>query len=181
MRVAEEIRSLIVRLWKEGKSQRNIGEIVKKPRSTVQSIIKKYQTTKKIADKPRTGRPNEIQVLHRRAILRRVIQNPKISAPKLAGMLQNGYNLKVDSETIRITSRRAGYNGRVPLKKPYISKINKAKRLHFAKLYFNEPQTFWESVLFTDESNLMCFLQMEELKFGENQIKHLKNKTCVQR
>ena len=40
MRVAEKIRSLIVRLWK-GKSQRNIGEIVKKPHSTVQSIIKK--------------------------------------------------------------------------------------------------------------------------------------------
>ena len=56
MRVAEEIRSLIVRLWKEVKSQRNIGDIVKKPHSTVQSIIKKYQTTKKIADKPRTGR-----------------------------------------------------------------------------------------------------------------------------
>ena len=119
MRVAEEIRSLIVRLWKEGKSQRNIGEIVKKPRSIVQSIIKKYQTTEKIADTPRTGRPNKIQVLHRLAILRRVIQNPKISAPKLAGMLQNDY--------IRITLRRAGYNGRVPLKKPYISKVNKAK------------------------------------------------------
>ena len=57
MRVAEEVRSLIVRLWKGGKSQRNIGEIVKKSRSTVQSFIKKYQTTKKITDKPRTGRP----------------------------------------------------------------------------------------------------------------------------
>ena len=157
MRVAKEIQSLIVRLWKEGKSQRNIGEIVKKLRSTVQSIIKKYQTTKKIADKPRTGRPNKIQVLHRRAILRRVIQNPKISAPKLAGMLQNDYNLKVDPETIRTTLRRAGYNGRVPLKKPYISKVNKAKRLHFAKLYINEPQTFWESVLFTDESKFNVF------------------------
>ena len=157
MRVAEEIRSLIVRLWKEGKSQRNIGEIVKKPRSTVQSFIKKYQTTKKVADKPRTGRPNKIQVLHRRAILRRDIQNPKISAPKLAGMLQNDYNLKVDPETIRITLRRAGYNGRVPLKKPYISKVNKAKQLHFAKLYINEPQTFWESVLFTDESKFNVF------------------------
>ncbi|XP_004210735.2 uncharacterized protein LOC101237162 [Hydra vulgaris] len=141
MRFAEEIRSLIVRLWKERKSQRKIGEIVKKSRPTVQSIIKKYQTTKKIADKSRTGRPNKIQVLDRRAILRTVIQNPKISAPKLAGMLQNDDDLKVDPETVRITLRRAGYNSRVPLKKPFISKVNKGKRLHFTKLYINEPQT----------------------------------------
>ncbi|XP_012564968.1 uncharacterized protein LOC105849186 [Hydra vulgaris] len=108
MRVAEEIRLLIVRLWKEGKSQRKIGEIVKKSCATVQSIIKKYQTTKKITDKPRTGRPNKIQVLHRRVILRTVIQNLKISAPKLAGILQNDYNLKVDPKTVRITLRRTG-------------------------------------------------------------------------
>ena len=43
MRVAEEIRSHIVRLWKEGKSQQNIGETVKKSCAAVQSIFKKYQ------------------------------------------------------------------------------------------------------------------------------------------
>ena len=64
MRVAEEIRSLIVRLWKEGKSQRNTGEIVKKSHATVQSIIKKYQTTKKTADRPCTGHPRKIESLH---------------------------------------------------------------------------------------------------------------------
>ena len=76
-------------------------------------------------------------------------------------MLQNDYNLKVDPETVRITSRRAGYNGRVPLKKPYISKVNKAKHSHFAKL---KLQTFWESVLFSDESKFIVFSSDRRVK-----------------
>ena len=54
---------------KGGKSQQKIVEIVKKSYATVQSIIKKYQTTKKIADKPSTGCPKKIKSLHHQAIL----------------------------------------------------------------------------------------------------------------
>ena len=76
----------------------------------MQSIIKIYQTTNKIADKPHTGHPRKIEPLQ-----------------KLAGLLQNDYNLKVDPETVRIILRRAKCNGRVPLKKPNINKVNKSQ------------------------------------------------------
>ena len=36
--------------------------------------------------------------------------------------------------------------------KPFISEINKKKRLEFAKNHLDKPLDFWRSVLFTDES-----------------------------
>ena len=106
-----------MRLWKGGKSQRNTGELVKKSRATNHYLhYQEIPNYKKIAGKPRTGRPRKIESLHRRAFLRTIIQNPKISAANLSRMLQKDYSLKVDPETVRI-ALRAGYNSRVPLKK----------------------------------------------------------------
>lgn len=46
----------------------------------------------------------------------------------------------------------AGYSSRVPRKKPYISKVNKTKRLNYTKEHRNKSNDFWNRVVFTDES-----------------------------
>lgn len=39
----------------------------------------------------------------------------------------------------------------------YISAVNKQKRVEFASKYINEPENFWDDVIFTDESKYNIF------------------------
>ena len=47
--------------------------------------------------------------------------------------------------------------GRVAMRKPLLSKKNKANRPRFAKLNLNKPQDFWNNVLWTDETEVEMF------------------------
>jgi len=42
-------------------------------------------------------------------------------------------------------------------KKPFISEANRVKRLAFAKEYVNKPTSFWQTVIFSDESKYNLF------------------------
>lgn len=59
--------------------------------------------------------------------------------------------------TVRRVLNDNGLHGRVPRKKPHISAINKKKRLDFGKKYENHDKSFWETILFTDESKFEIF------------------------
>lgn len=53
--------------------------------------------------------------------------------------------------------RENDFHGRIPRKKPFISKINKQKKLNFAKKYVNKDEDFWKRVIFSDESKFNIF------------------------
>ena len=95
------IRRLIVDLRKYGHSIRKIAENVKKPHSSVQYVLERYNATKSLESGRRSGRPNILQSNHKRAVLRSVREDPKISAPKLAAMLEIDYGIKVVPQTIQ--------------------------------------------------------------------------------
>jgi len=157
MEIPIDIRKLVVQLREDGNSLRNIAQIIKKSHSSVQYIINRYNETGSFEDRKRTGRPQKLKSHQKRAILRQVVMEPKISAPKLAGMIDTDYNIRVVPQTIRNVIRNAGYKGCVARKKPFISKINKKKRLDFAKSHINKVNDFWKSVLFSDESKFNIF------------------------
>lgn len=48
--------------------------------------------------------------------------------------------------------KKAGYYGRSARKKPYISSVNRKKRLDFAQKHIDKPLSFWETILFSDKS-----------------------------
>ena len=43
---------------------------------------------------------------------------------------------------------KRNYNGRVTRKKPYISKVNRQKRIEFAKAFENFDESFWGKMLY---------------------------------
>lgn len=51
----------------------------------------------------------------------------------------------------------AGICGRSPRKKPFISEANRVKRLEFAREYINKSRSFWQTVIFSDESKYNLF------------------------
>ncbi|GFX14327.1 transposable element Tc1 transposase [Trichonephila clavipes] len=87
-----------------------------------------------------------------RRVIHQVKIDPKISAPKIAASTSNTF-----AEAVRKVLRKAGYNGRVARKKPFIGKRNRVKRLKFAKEHILKPQQFWNEVIFSDESKFNIF------------------------
>jgi len=157
MEIPISVCKLAVQLREDGYSLKNIAQTIKKPHSTVQYIINRYNETGSFEDRKRTGRPQKLKSNQKRDILRTVVMEPKISATKLAGMIDTDYNIKVVPQTICNVIRIAGYKGCVTRKKPFISKISKKKRLDFVKAHINKGIDFWKSVLFSDESKFNIF------------------------
>ncbi|GFV61701.1 transposable element Tc1 transposase [Trichonephila clavipes] len=78
-------------------------------------------------------------------------KNPKISAPKLTTDVKNNFAKSCNPETIRVL-RKAGYHGRNMRRKPFVSKVNRKKRIDFAKANEKQDRNFWNSGIFSDES-----------------------------
>lgn len=55
------------------------------------------------------------------------------------------------------TLNQAELNGQRPRKKPLLKKRHKKERLIFAKEYLYKSQSFWENVLWTDETKIELF------------------------
>lgn len=157
MEVPTEIRALIIRLREEGQSFRKIAKTVNKSHATVQYIVNRQKEIETLSNRPRSGRPRKLDSNQRRAILRTVVENPMTSAPKLAGMVNKDYGVNVVPQTVRNVLKRFGYNGCTPRHKPFISAVNKRKRLDFAKSHVDKPTSFWNSVIFSDESKFNVF------------------------
>lgn len=150
-------RNIVINLFKQQKSQREIAEILSKSRSTVKSIIKRYQESGNTKNKPRSGRPTKVSERLERSIVRQIKENPKKTAPKIATDLAESNYVHVTPQTVRNILKKNGYNGRVARKKAMVSKANKKKRLDFAVRHENRPQSFWNKVLWSDESKFELF------------------------
>ncbi|XP_063977348.1 transposable element Tcb1 transposase [Diachasmimorpha longicaudata] len=80
-----------------------------------------------------------------------------MTAHQLKLEVEQRYSKVVSDDTIRRILKKAGYDSRVARKKPYISEINRQKRMDFANEYVSKPPEFWNSIIFTDESKFCIF------------------------
>lgn len=165
-----ETRNLIIKFNFEGKSLREIAKIVNRNHNTVKKILDKYKKYKNCEDLPRCGRKKILSPTDKRAIIQRVKKNPRESAVKIAGELTTTTGKRVSASTVRRALYESGLHGRVPRKKPFISKKNQLKRLEFVKKYENKDNDFWKSCLFSDESKFEIFGQKRAQKIwrGKN-------------
>lgn len=152
-----DTRKIIIKLYCEGKSMREIGEVIGRSKSTVQYVIEHYANSGTLKSNPRTGRPKKLNETTKRFIVLKVKENPRISAPKIGDEVRNNLKIDVCDETIRNVLRESKYNGRVARKKPFISKVNRKKRLLFSKEHQNKGIDYWNKVIFTDESKFNIF------------------------
>ncbi|GFV23967.1 transposable element Tcb1 transposase [Trichonephila clavipes] len=66
-------------------------------------------------------------------------------------------NISVSAQTVRNRLHSTGLKARTPRKKPYISGVNRKRRLEFAMEYTNKPMDFWKKVIFSDEIKFEIF------------------------
>lgn len=152
-----EQRQLVIYHQAKGKTEREIAELLLMPRSTIGNIIRRFKNEDRIDLKPMSGRKPRLNDQDKRWITRLIKKNPRLSGPKIASEVSIHCQKNVHPETIRRVLRTSGYNGRVARRKPFISDDNKLKRKTFAETYKHMDQTYWNNVLFVDESKFNIF------------------------
>lgn len=152
-----DIRELIISHHKSGKTIREIGKLVNRSHSTVHNIVKRYQQFQNVENRPKKATNKIFSESDERFLVRKIKINPFLSAPKLAEIAEVDLGKRACASTIRNMLRKENLGGRRCRKKPFISDVNKKKRLQFAKDHRFHEFSFWEKVLFTDESKFNLF------------------------
>lgn len=156
-RTTIEQRELVLNHFKKGLSVRKIADAVNLVHSTVHNIIHRFIRENRVENKGRKA-PNKIFNPHEeRMIVRKIKNNPKLSAPKLTSEIQKETGKSCCTETVRRVLREHDFNGRVARKKPFINKKNQICRLSFAKEHVNKDFDYWNTVIFADESKFNIF------------------------
>ncbi|XP_075167995.1 uncharacterized protein LOC142240179 [Haematobia irritans] len=145
--ISQDIRKLIISLRKDNMSYGEISKIVKRSRSSIQTVIKNYNKYKTTENQHRSGRPSKLSKREKRDVIRIVTTEPKTSAVDLAKYLEKSEQVSIHPETVRNVLIANDFHSRIPRKKPFISQVNMAKRLEFAKLHKNDDFDYWKNVI----------------------------------
>ncbi len=116
----EELRDRIVARHRSGQGYKKISAALKVPKSTVASIILKWKTFGTTRTLPRAGRPAKLSYRGRRALVREVKKNPKITVAELQRCSREmGESCR--KSTITAALHQSGLYGRVARRKPLLS------------------------------------------------------------
>lgn len=152
-----EQRKLVLQLHLEGKSYKETAQILEMKPNTVGDIVRRFKNEGRIASIKQTGQPKKLTKCEEAEIIKKVKVNPRLSAPELTAELFADHGKTVSAQKIRRIIKKEGYNGRVARKKPLLSERNRKLRKSFAQEYSKEEETFWDDVIFLDESKFNLF------------------------
>ncbi len=133
----EELRDRIVARHRSGQGYKQISAALKVPKSTVASIILKWKTFGRTLMCPRTlpraGRPAKLSYRGRRALVREVKKNPKITVAELQRCIREmGESCR--KSTITAALHQSGLYGRVARRKPLLSARHMKARMEDSKM-----------------------------------------------
>ena len=176
--LSEDLRISIVRNHESGKGYKTIAKELKVPLGTVKTLIRKWKMSNSVKPKPRDGRPRKLSAKSVRRIVREVVQQPQTTASDLQESLREG-GIQVSTSTIRRELNNSGLYGRVARKKPLLRPQHKNARLRFAKKHIDEPQNFWNKVIWTDETKIELFGHNQQRYVWRKENEAFKEKNTI--
>ena len=156
-----------------GNSEREIARKVLIPSTSVHYMSTKYESTNGIGNIIGRGRKWKTAIHTDRVIQHKIKTNRRISSSSVKVELHNQLNIFISETTIRRRAHEVSLFGRVARKKPHINKVNREKRLEYARICREKPLGFGNHVVWSDESNFNLFDSMERLWFDEPRRKSL--------
>ena len=154
--ISQDLRKKIVDLHKSGSSLGAISKCLKVPRSSVQTIVRKYKHHGTTQPSYRSGRRRVLSPRDERTLVRKVQINPRTTAKDLVKMLEET-GTKVSISTVKRVLYRHNLKGRSARKKPLLQNCHKKARLEFATAHGDNDCTFWRNVLWSDETKIELF------------------------
>ncbi|KAL0186721.1 hypothetical protein M9458_018391, partial [Cirrhinus mrigala] len=144
----EELRDRIVARHRSGQGYKKISAALKVPKSTVTSITLKWKTFGTTRTLPRAGRPAKLSYRGRRALVREVKKNPKITVAELQRCSREmGESCR--KSTITAALHQSGLYGRVARRKPLLSARHMKAHMD-SKMVRNK-------ILWSDETKIELF------------------------
>lgn len=129
-------------------SNREIARKLGRSEGAVRLFLKKWQSTGSNKRKKGSGRTRKSTLRQDRAIFLAAKRNKFITLRSI----KQEHELNMSEVTIGRRLREQGFVSKFSKKKPMMTKSHAKKRLEFAKKYLNKPASFWDNVLFADES-----------------------------
>ncbi|KAK3549749.1 hypothetical protein QTP86_007732 [Hemibagrus guttatus] len=143
-------------IYQSGKGYKAISKALGLPQTRVRAIIYKWRKHGTVENLSRSGRPTKITPRAQRQLIQEVTKDPTTTSKELQASLAS-VKVSVHDSTIRKRLGKNGLHGRVPRRKPLLSKKNIKARLSFARKHLDDPQDFWENTLWTDETKIVLF------------------------
>lgn len=140
---------------KEGKSYNEISDEMEIPRSSVAYIVSKYNKTKQVLNVEGRGRKKITTARQDRAIVMEVKKNRRVSAGSITEKVRELGGSPISVQTVRNRIHESGFAGRVARIKPFIATRNKRRRLAFSKTHQLKDSSYWNRIVFSDESKFM--------------------------
>jgi transposase len=150
--LTDSARQSIVTRHQAGESYGKIAAEFKISKSTVFCIVQKYTETGAVSNRTGRGRKEATSVRQKRAIVRQVELNRRLSAASISVSSPSLIGTKISLPTVSKILNKAGLFSRVAPKKPLLTKTHTAKRLKWARDHVNKTPEFWKKVLWSDES-----------------------------
>ncbi len=145
----EELRDRIVARHRSGQGYKKNSAALKVPKSTVASIILQWKTFVMTRTLPRAGRPAKLSYRGRKALVREVKKNPKITVAELQRCIQE-MEESCRKSTITAALHQSGLYGRVARRKPLLSARHMKARMEDSKMVTNK-------ILWSDETKIELF------------------------
>lgn len=149
-------RGEVIGAWKCGLSEQKISEVLNHHKSTVHKVISAYKDFGYETLPPRTGRPPVISERDGRQLVRILKKDRKINLQELNETFASSTSTNVCDKTISNYLHEQGFYGRVGVKKPLVTEVNRKKRLAWAKER-KEWTDEWENIIWSDESKFELF------------------------
>lgn len=143
--LSRKLKLKIVAAHKVGEGYKKIAKHFQMSISSVRNVIKKWQSSGTVEVKARSGRPRKISDRTARRIVRKAIQNPRLTARSLQKDVADT-GVVVHYSTIKRYLYKYGLHGRVIRRKPLLRPHHKNQRLNFANEHIDKPEAFWKQV-----------------------------------
>jgi transposase len=154
--IPKAIKDKIVALHGKGYGYKSISKSLEVPIPSIKSIVRKFQRFGVTESLPRSGRPRKLTTRAAKRIVRRVCDNPRLTAKELQTELEED-GVTVSKQTISRTLHQSGLKGCRPRKTPLLKARHVKARLDFAKGHLDKEKSFWEHVLWSDETKIELF------------------------
>ncbi|KAG2456628.1 TC1A transposase, partial [Polypterus senegalus] len=152
----EELRDRIVARHRSGQGYKKISAALKVPKSTVASIILKWKTFGTTRTLPTAVHPAKLSYRGRRALVKEIKKNPKITLAELQRCSQEmGESCR--KSTITAALHQSGLYGRVACRKPLLSAKHRTARMEFAKRHLKDSEMVINKTLWSDETKIELF------------------------
>lgn len=147
----------VIRAVENGKNYAEIAHLHNIDKSTVCRIASRYRLTKNVERKSGSGRPRKTTARQDRQMTKMIKIDPRKTAMDVVSYANDQLEVNIGVHTVRRRLIEANLFARRPAKKPLISRVNKKKRVDFAKRHIHWTREQWAKVLWSDESKFNLF------------------------